>query len=198
MAAKKKTKAAKKSASKKVSKAVKSVKAKAAVKKTTKKVVKKATATKKAKKAVVKKTVPVKAKTVKKAKAIKTTKVKSAPKATSEKSVKSSKVNQAQFDFQNFVTPLDDRMLVRLSGSEKMTAGGLYIPDTVSDVSGNLQGTVVCVGRGHRSAKGHIRPMDVVVGDMIVFAEHSGSKIKIHNEDLIILRESDVMGVVSK
>ncbi len=198
MAAKKKTKAAKKSASKKVSKTVKSVKAKVAVKKAKKKIVKKTAATKKAKKAVVKKTVPVKAKTVKKTKSIKATKVKNAPKATSDKTVKSSKANSAQFDFQNFVTPLDDRLLVRISGSEKMTAGGLYIPDTVSDVSGNLQGTVVCVGRGHRSAKGHIRPMDVVVGDKVVFAEFSGSKIKIHNEDLIILRESDVMGIVSK
>ncbi|NUN05608.1 MAG: co-chaperone GroES [Bdellovibrio sp.] len=101
-------------------------------------------------------------------------------------------------DLSNFVTPLDDRVMVQLSGSEKMTAGGLYIPDTVADTSGNLEGYVVAAGRGHLSKKGHVRPMDVKVGDRVVFAEYSGSKIKVQNEDLIILREGDILGIVSK
>ena len=103
-----------------------------------------------------------------------------------------------KLDLSDFVTPLDDRLLVQLSGAEKMTAGGLYIPDTVADTSGNLEGHVVAVGRGHFSKKGHLRPMDVKVGDKVVFSEYAGSKIKVQNEDLIILRESDVMGVVVK
>ncbi|WP_246845143.1 co-chaperone GroES [Bdellovibrio sp. NC01] len=101
-------------------------------------------------------------------------------------------------DLSQFVTPLDDRMIVQVSGAERMTAGGLYIPDTVADTSGNLEGTVVAVGRGHVSKKGHLRPMDVAVGDKVVFSEYAGSKIKIQNEDLIIIREGDVMGVVAK
>ncbi|WP_350159280.1 co-chaperone GroES [Bdellovibrio sp. 22V] len=96
------------------------------------------------------------------------------------------------------MTPLDDRLIVQISGAEKMTAGGLYIPDTVADTSGNLEGYVVAVGRGHMGKKGHVRPMDVQVGDRVVFSEYAGSKIKIQNEDLIILREADVMGVVAK
>ncbi|MEN0057764.1 MAG: co-chaperone GroES [Bdellovibrio sp.] len=101
-------------------------------------------------------------------------------------------------DLSHVVTPLDDRLVVRLSGVEKRTPGGLYIPDTVADVSGNLEGLVVAVGRGHLNKKGHTRPMDVQVGDRVVFSEYAGSKIKIQNEELIILREGDVMGVVAK
>ncbi|AFY02946.1 chaperonin [Bdellovibrio bacteriovorus str. Tiberius] len=103
-----------------------------------------------------------------------------------------------KLDLSGFVTPLDDRLMVQVSGAEKMTAGGLYIPDSVADTSGNMQGFVVAVGRGHMNKKGHVRPMDVQVGDKVVFSEYAGSKIKIQNEDLIILREADVMGVVSK
>jgi len=99
-------------------------------------------------------------------------------------------------DLSGFVTPLDDRLMVQLTGAEKMTAGGLYIPDTVADVSGNLQGMVVSVGRGHRNKKGHVRPMDLRVGDKVLFSEYAGTKLKIQNQDVLILRESDVLGVV--
>lgn len=103
-----------------------------------------------------------------------------------------------KLDLSGFVTPLDDRLLVKTSSAERMTPGGLYIPDTVADTSGNLEGFVVAVGRGHMNKKGHVRPMDVKVGDRVVFAQYTGSKIKIQNEDLVILREADVMGVVAK
>ncbi len=103
-----------------------------------------------------------------------------------------------KLDLSDFVTPLDDRIIIQPDAVEKMTPGGLYIPDTVSDVSGNLQGYVVAVGRGHMNKKGQVRPMDVQVGDKIIFNEYSGSRITIQNEDLIILREVEVMGVVSK
>lgn len=123
-------------------------------------------------------------------------------KVTSKKAAAKPRLKEAvsakAADLSHFVTPLDDRLIVRLSGAEKMTAGGLYIPDSVSDTSGNLQGVVVAAGRGHFSKKGHLRPMDVKLGDKVVFSEYAGSKIKIQNEDLVILRESDVMGVVAK
>jgi chaperonin GroES len=96
-----------------------------------------------------------------------------------------------------FVTPLDDRMIVQLKPKAEKTAGGLYIPDTSEDVTANIQGTVLAVGRGHRGAKGRILPMDVQIGDQVLFADHSGSKIFIQNEELVIIRESDVMGIVS-
>lgn len=185
-----------------------------------KKVVKKAAAKKSvvkkspAKKAVAKKAAPKKKaakkpapkKVVAKKEAVKKTAAKKAPakkvvakkasaiKATPAKAFTSNTAKK--IDLSNFVTPLDDRVMVQLMGAEKMTAGGLYIPDTVADVSGNLQGFVVSVGRGHRNRKGQVRPMDLKVGDKVLFSEYAGSKIKIQDQDILILRESDVLGVV--
>lgn len=186
MAAKKKVKkaAAKKAASKKSTprKAAKKIAAKSAKDKKT--------ATKKAKPAKKTASRPTSRKKTS-AKPVASKTRQAVPAAT-----KSAKVSLK--NLQSFLTPLDDRIVVRLAGADKMTAGGLYIPDTVSDVSGNLRGHVVAVGRGHRDDKGRVRPMDVVLGDQVIFAEFSGSKIKIQNEDFIILREAEVMGVVSK
>lgn len=162
-----------------------------------KKAAAKKVATKKivAKKAAVKKTAPVKKAVTKAAMNNKKNAVKQSksPAKSAQSEVKAKK-----FDFEKLVTPLDDRLVVRVSGVERKTAGGLYIPDTVSDVSGNLEGHVVAVGRGSMNKKGHVRPMDVAVGDRIVFSQFAGTKIKIQNEDLLILRESEVLGVVSK
>lgn len=206
------TVAKKKSSAKKAS-VKKSNTKKTSVKKTAKKVVKKATPKKAAKPAAKKKVVkPVAKKAAAKAapkktakkpvKAAKTTKPAKAPKAPAPISVshlaKAETSKKKLVDLSDFVTPLDDRLIVQTSGADKMTAGGLYIPDTVADVSGNMQGTVVAVGRGHMSPKGHLRLMDVQVGDKVVFSEYAGSKINLQNEDLVILRESEVMGVVSK
>jgi chaperonin GroES len=171
----------KKSAAKKVSAK------KAAPKKT---VAKKAALKKPApKKAAPKKTITKKS-APQKATAVKTTPAKAFVTNTAKKSVK-------KVDLSNFLTPLDDRVIVQVAEAEKMTAGGLYIPDTVVDVSGNLQGFVVSVGRGHRNKKGHVRPMDLNVGDKILFSEYSGSKIKIQDQDLLIIREGDVLGVIA-
>jgi chaperonin GroES len=193
----------KKSAKKISKKIAKKVSKKAVAKKTPKKVTKKSVP---AKKAAAKKA-PVKKNTAKKAAKAVTKKaiVKKAPamKAVVKKTTAPSHLVKTaspvkKIDLSDFVTPLDDRLIVQVSGAEKMTPGGLYIPDTVADTSGNLEGYVVAVGRGHMNKKGHVRLMDVNVGDRVVFSEYAGSKIKIQNEDLIILRESDVMGVVSK
>jgi len=180
--------------------------AKGKTKKTTAKkaVVKKAAAKKGPAKKTPAKKAPAKAAKV--AKATKATKAKSkaktpkvAKKATAIKTTPAKaqvKKNEKPVDLSNFVTPLDDRVIIQPVGVEKMTAGGLYIPDTVSEVPGNLQGTVVSVGRGHRNKKGQVRPMDLKVGDKVLFAEYTGSKINIQNQDLIIVREGDVLGVV--
>lgn len=186
---------------------VKKVVKKTVSKKTPKKVTKKSTPAKKsAKKAASKKTAPkkpvskkvaTKKPAVKKAVTKKADVKKTASKSPANHLVKETKPAKT-LNLSDFVTPLDDRLIVQVSGAEKMTPGGLYIPDTVADTSGNLEGFVVAVGRGHMNKKGHVRPMDVRVGDRVVFFEYAGSKIKIQNEDLIILRESDVMGVVSK
>jgi chaperonin GroES len=101
-------------------------------------------------------------------------------------------------DLKNFLTPLDDRLLVKLSEAERKTAGGLYIPDTVADVSGNLEGFVVAAGPGHKDKKGRLRPLDVQVGDRVIFSEYAGNKIELQGENVVLLREGDVMGIVNK
>lgn len=155
------------------------------------------------KKAIKKKA--VKKKVVKKIKAANKKKVvtkKAVKKATPQKALvkkavpKKAIAKKPVMAWDGFVTPLDDRVLIELAEAELRTAGGLYIPNTVSDVSGNLQGRVVSVGRGRRDKKGRIHPMDLKVGDKVVFPQYAGSKIKIQDQDLMILRESDVLGVV--
>lgn len=99
-------------------------------------------------------------------------------------------------DLSEFVTPLDDRIIVQASESEKVTPGGIIIPDTISTAAGNRKGVVLAVGRGHCDKKGRVRPMDVKAGDKIIFPDFTGSKLIYLGQDLIILRETDVMGVL--
>jgi chaperonin GroES len=122
-------------------------------------------------------------------KATKPKAIKKAPKKTQEKNPSS---------FKNFLTPLDDRLLVQISDMERKTAGGLFIPDTVADTSGNLEGVVVAAGRGHRDQKGRVHPMDVKVGDKVIFSQYTGNKIELEGQNIVILREAEVMGIVSK
>lgn len=146
------------------------------------------------KKAVAKKTVVKKSaakKTVlKKAATKKPVVKKTVAKKTVEKSLTKS-LEQA-------LSPLDDRIVVRVEESEKVTAGGLYIPATVSDISGNLKGLVLAVGRGHMNKKGHVKPMDVQVGQTVLFADYSGTKFDHQGQDVIIIRESDILGIIEK
>lgn len=93
------------------------------------------------------------------------------------------------------LTPLDDRLVIQIDEAEKMTAGGLYIPDTVSE-SGNNKGTVLAIGRGHKNKKGQVRPMDVKPGDRVLFDQYAGSKMILADTDIRILRESEVLGIV--
>lgn len=124
-------------------------------------------------------------------------KAKTKVRAQEKKKSKSTSTSKAKIiDISLFVTPLDDRLVVQLNQSEKVTPGGLIIPDTVSDVSGHHEGTVLATGRGHRDNKGRLRPMDVRQGNKILFSSMTGSKLHYQGTDLIILRETDVMGVI--
>jgi chaperonin GroES len=90
--------------------------------------------------------------------------------------------------------PLHDRVVVRrLSGDEK-TAGGIIIPDTAKEKP--MEGEVIAVGPGARNEQGNIVPMDVKEGDRILFGKWSGTEVKLDGEELLIMKESDIMGVV--
>lgn len=90
--------------------------------------------------------------------------------------------------------PLHDRVLVRRSDEEQKSAGGIIIPDTAKEKP--MQGEVIAVGPGARDEKGATIPLDVEIGDIVLFGKYAGTEVKIDGEDLVILRESDIMGVV--
>ncbi len=171
-------------------------------KNTTKKTVAKKTTTKKAvaKKAPVKKTAAKKSVTKKTAN--KATK-KTAKKPTTSKKIavkapavkKTTKQVTKAIVWDSFFTPLDNRLVVEVEVKSSKTTGGIYIPDTVVAATPN-SGVVLAAGRGHRSEKGLVQPMDVKVGDKILFSEHSGSKLNISDQDVLMLREQDILGVV--
>lgn len=141
---------------------------------------------KKMKKALPKKTSKPKAakgkKAVKKAKPVKAL-VAKAPQ-------KKSNVNISAF-----LSPLDDRLVVLPEEAPTKTAGGLIIPGGASDRP--ARGEVVAKGPGRRSKKGKLRPLDVKVGDQVLFAEYSGTKLTFEGKDVLILREEDVLGIVT-
>ncbi len=90
--------------------------------------------------------------------------------------------------------PLHDRVVVkRLEGEEK-TKGGIIIPDTVKEKP--QEGKIIAVGPGGRDENGKLTPLDVKVGDCILFGKWSGTEVKIDGDDLLIMKESDVLGVV--
>ena len=90
--------------------------------------------------------------------------------------------------------PLHDRVVVRRIDEEEKSAGGIIIPDTAKEKPS--QGKIVAVGSGARNENGQITPLDVRVGDTILFGKWSGTEIKIDGEDLLIMKESDVMGIL--
>jgi chaperonin GroES len=91
--------------------------------------------------------------------------------------------------------PLHDRVVVRRLESEEKTKGGIIIPDTAKEKP--QEGEVVAVGPGARNDKGEIVKLDVKAGDRILFGKWSGTEVKIDGEDLLIMKESDIMGVVA-
>jgi chaperonin GroES len=90
--------------------------------------------------------------------------------------------------------PLHDRVVVRRIESEAKTAGGIIIPDTAKEKP--QEGEIIAVGPGARDESGKLVPLDVKAGDRILFGKWSGTEVKIDGEDLLIMKESDVMGVI--
>jgi chaperonin GroES len=90
--------------------------------------------------------------------------------------------------------PLHDRVVVRRLESEEKTKGGIIIPDTAKEKP--QEGEIVAVGPGARDESGKVQPLDVKAGDRILFGKWSGTEVKIDGEELLIMKESDVMGII--
>ncbi len=90
--------------------------------------------------------------------------------------------------------PLHDRVLVRRVEAEEKTAGGIIIPDTAKEKP--QEGEVVAAGTGARNEAGEIHPLEVKAGDKILFGKWSGTEVRVNGEDLLIMKESDILGIV--
>ena len=90
--------------------------------------------------------------------------------------------------------PLHDRVLIRRVESEEKTAGGIIIPDTAKEKP--MEGEVVAVGPGARDETGKLIPLDVKANDRILFGKWSGSEVRLDGQDLLIMKESDIMGII--
>jgi chaperonin GroES len=90
--------------------------------------------------------------------------------------------------------PLQDRVLIRRLDQDEKTAGGIIIPDTAKEKP--MEGEVIAAGPGVRSEDGTLHALDVKVGDRVLFGKWSGTEVKIDGEDLVIMKESDILGVI--
>jgi chaperonin GroES len=91
--------------------------------------------------------------------------------------------------------PLHDRVLVRRVEAEEKTAGGIIIPDSAKEKP--AEGEIVAAGSGSRAEDGKVTPLDVQVGDRVLFGKWSGTEVKVNGEDLLIMKESDILGVIA-
>jgi chaperonin GroES len=94
------------------------------------------------------------------------------------------------------IRPLQDRVLVKRVKEEEMTKGGIIIPDTAKEKP--IEGKVVAVGNGKTTESGNVRALEVKKGDVVLFGKYSGTEVKIDGEEHLILREDDILGVVTK
>ena len=92
--------------------------------------------------------------------------------------------------------PLHDRVVIRRVEAEEKTLGGIIIPDTAKEKP--MEGEVVAAGPGGRDESGKVQPLDVKVGDRVLFGKWSGTEVKLDGEDLIIMKEADIMGIVDQ
>ena len=92
------------------------------------------------------------------------------------------------------IRPLHDRVIVKRLEEERVSAGGIVIPDSAAEKP--VQGKVVAVGKGKILEDGNVRPLDVKVGDKLLFGKYSGTEVKVDGDDLVVMREEDVMAVI--
>jgi chaperonin GroES len=92
------------------------------------------------------------------------------------------------------IRPLHDRVIVKREAEERKSPGGIVIPDTATEKP--ILGKVIAVGKGKILENGHVRPLDVRVGDKVLFGKYSGTEVKVEGEELVVMREEDLMGVI--
>lgn len=92
------------------------------------------------------------------------------------------------------IRPLHDRVVVRRMEEERTSAGGIVIPDSATEKP--IQGEILAAGNGKVLDSGESRPLDVKVGDRVLFGKYSGTEVKLDGEDLLVMREEDIMGVI--
>ncbi len=92
------------------------------------------------------------------------------------------------------IRPLHDRVIVRRMEEERKSAGGIVIPDTATEKP--IRGEVLAVGKGKIAESGEVRPLDVRVGDQVLFGKYSGTEVKVEGEEVLVMREDDIMGVL--
>jgi chaperonin GroES len=92
------------------------------------------------------------------------------------------------------IRPLQDRVIVKRMEEERTSAGGIVIPDTATEKPS--KGKVIAVGPGKITDSGQKRPVDLKVGDIVLFGKYSGTEVKINDEELLVMREEDIMGVI--
>ncbi|MGD8587750.1 MAG: co-chaperone GroES [Chromatiales bacterium] len=92
------------------------------------------------------------------------------------------------------IRPLHDRVIVRRMEEERTSPGGIVLPDAATEKP--IQGEILAVGSGKITDKGDVRPLDVKVGDRVLFGKYSGTEVKIGGEEVLVMREEDIMGVI--
>ncbi|HHC72341.1 MAG TPA: co-chaperone GroES [Thiotrichales bacterium] len=92
------------------------------------------------------------------------------------------------------IRPLHDRVVIRRTEEEHTTPGGIVLPDTATEKP--IQGEVIAVGNGRILDNGEVRPLDVKVGDKVLFGKYAGTEVKLDGEELLVMREEDIMGVI--
>lgn len=102
----------------------------------------------------------------------------------------------AETEIKTNIRPLGDRVVVKAAGREEKTQSGIYLPDTVQEKP--QEATVVAVGPGKMLDDGKRAPMDVKAGDRVLFSKYAGTEVKQLDEDLLILRESDILAIIEK
>ena len=92
------------------------------------------------------------------------------------------------------IRPLHDRVIVKRMEEERTSAGGIVIPDSATEKP--IRGEITAVGNGKVNENGEVRPLDVKVGDQVLFGKYSGTEVKVEGEDLLVMREDDIMAVI--